>query len=281
MWRLLWLANLLVLSRSDISCDDAMANCKNDIFGCGAMLNRIFNRDVCRSALGWRDNGIRVDKMAKTCPLTCVNAIKNLTATSKGKELKDCQCKTDAVCLTMKARLRRCVLSSEGNYTIFSCTEARKRCSKDNKCKATQTNFLKRCTHLISGVKCTRDCKDSQGELLDSELGKALNECECDGMEEPYCRAIRANYEALCKATRGPRDPDVLTTPSEHTVKMGDGNRNSGANSQFELPVWIFYAAIIAHVYVFFNLQPFCLFSEWHMLVLITQTLNNTRSLEN
>ncbi len=250
MWRLLWLANLLVLSRSDISCDDAITKCQRDFTKCGYMLGRIFG-SACQSALGYDPNMRITGPMKKTCPLTCVNAIKNLTATPAGKEMETCQCDTDAACLTLKARLQRCLLSREENYTIFSCTEARKRCNKDKQCKIIQHSFLRRCTRLISGVECSRDCKDSQDELLNSELGKALNDCECDGREEPYCRGIRANYEALCKGTRGPRVPSVITSPTERRVMA---NQQSRANSQFELPVWIFYAAIMAHVYVFCNL---------------------------
>lgn len=255
MWRLLWLANLLVLSRSDISpisCDSAIEKCRLDFTNCGSLLGRVFG-SACKSALGYDPNMNRITgPMWKTCPLKCVHAIKNLTATPAGKVMETCHCDRDSTCLTMKARLQRCLLSSEGNYTIFSCTKARKRCNRDKQCKAIQHSFLRRCTRLISGVECSRDCKDSQDELLNSELGKALNDCECDGREEPYCRGIRANYEALCKGTRGPRVPNVLTSPTQRRSVMD--YQNSRAKSQFELPVWIFYAAIIAHVCVFFNL---------------------------
>ena len=251
MWKLLWLANLLILSRSDTSCDKAIKKCQLDITKCGYLLGQIFG-SACQSALGYDPYVDRITgPMDKTCPATCVNAIKNLTSTPTGKEMETCQCGRDATCLTLEARLQRCLLMNQGNYTIFSCTEARKQCNEDKQCKVLQNRFLRRCTRLISGVECSPDCKDSQGELLDSELGKALNDCECDGREELYCRGIRANYEALCKGTRGPRVPNVLTPPTERRVMA---NQNSRANSQFELPVWIFYAAIMAHVYVFFNL---------------------------
>lgn len=261
MWRLLWLASLLVVSRSDISCDEATDKCTKDFTECGFALYKIFERRECSAALGFEKDefvGYRISRaMAKTCPLTCVSAINNLTATNAGKAMETCNCERDSTCLTIKARLKRCVLSRNKNYTIFSCTKARKRCNANKDCKRTQFNFLRRCTKLISGVECTRDCRDSQDDLLNSDLGKALNECECDGLEETYCRGIRANYEELCFATRSPRNPgpSAFPVPTERTVKaVPHSGQNSVANSQFELPVWIFYAAIMAHVYMFFNL---------------------------
>ena len=250
------MANVLVLSKKVPKCDDAQQKCANDLWKCGAMLLKIFDDDVCKSALGYNDDWLHgiSGPMAKTCPLKCVSAIINLTATTAGKEMETCDCERDLACLTIKARLRRCLLSSQGNYTFVSCTAARKRCNKDERCKATQESFLQRCTSLIAGQECTQDCKNSQDELLGSVLGKALNDCECDGREEPYCRGIRANYEALCKGTRGPRRPDY-PSPTEETVMIAQNdNHNSRANSQFELPVWIFYAAIMALIPVFLNL---------------------------
>lgn len=257
MWKFLWLANVLVLSQSVLVCEEAKRNCIKDYKKCGAMLLKIFDGDVCKSALGYDDtwpNRIS-GPMAKTCPPTCVSAILNLTATVAGKQMETCDCGGDGTCLTIRARLQRCLLNtSQGNYTFVSCTAARKRCNKDERCKATQHSFLRRCTALIAGHECTQDCKNSQDELLGSVLGKALNDCECDGTEEPYCRSIRANYEKLCKGTRGPRRQEY-PSPTEQTVMRAQhDNENSRANSQFELPVWIFYAAIMAHISVFLNL---------------------------
>lgn len=252
MWRFLWLANLFLLSRSDISCRKATDRCTRH-FKCGLLLNQIFNTERCSRALGYDPKWNQINgPMQKTCPLTCAQAIKNLTSLPQGKAMESCACDSDSVCLTIKARMQRCVRSSEGNYTIMGCTEARKRCDKDrHNCFKTQQKFLKKCSALISGTNCTRECKDSQDELLNSELGKALNDCECDGWEEYICRGIRANYEKLCKATRSSRDPEVISTTGKQTVR-GIG-KNSSVKTQFELPVWILYVAIMAHVYVLYN----------------------------
>lgn len=252
MWRLLWLVNLLVLSRSDLPCDRALDLCKFDK-NCLPMLLRIFS-PLCTSALGYNPELNQIKgAMDKTCPGKCVDAIRNLTSSRSGKSLESCYCENrDATCLTLKARMQRCVIMNEKgkNYTIFGCTKARKRCNDDQDCKKIQTSFLLRCTALISGLDCTQDCKKSQDDLLRSDLGKALNDCECDGREELYCRGIRANYEELCKGSREPRDPDVISTPREKTVK--ESQRNSSGITQCELPVWILYAAIM-HVYVLYN----------------------------
>lgn len=253
MWRLIWLVNVLVLSQSDpqtqISCNDALDNCKRDL-KCLILLNRVFNRRICSSALGFDDDNQIRGGMQKTCPATCVQAIKNLTSSPRGRLLESCSCKREATCLTTKARLQRCVLMSDKNYKILGCTKARKRCTEDENCNKFQNSFLRRCTFLISGVNCTEDCKSSQNELLNSELGKALNDCECDGSEELYCRGIRANYEDLCKLkTRTTRNHNVVITTREKTV----GERNSNGNRRFELPLWILCVAIIAHVCVLYS----------------------------
>lgn len=261
MWWVLWLANLIAVSGSDISCGDAIKNCQKDFAGCGLALYKIFKRTKCLTALGLEDKksvGIRVTgSMEKTCPLSCVSAINNLTATNAGKAMETCNCSKDSKCLTLKARLKRCVLSRTTNYTVFSCTQARKRCNGNKDCKRIQDSFLRRCTKLISGLECTKDCLNSQDELLNSDLGKALNDCECDGIEEPYCRGIRANYEELCVGPRGPRNSDASLTPvpTENIVqKLRSSGQTRSAFSQFELPVWILYAAIAAYVYMFYNL---------------------------
>lgn len=246
----LWLMNLLALSRSESVCWDALKNCQRD-FPCAIKLRGLFTGQ-CQKALGFRYDPKYYGPYPKItgsvepkCPSKCVQAIKNLTSSPKGKAVESCICKDgDGVCLTIIARLKRCVNGSD----IFSCTAARKRCNKDKNCKKNQFNFLKRCSQLISGVKCTQDCKESQKELLGSKLGGALLECDCDGLEEPYCRGIRSNYENLCKPkTRKTRDPDFPT------VLESSNYVNSSPNSQFGLPMWILNAVILAHVFASYH----------------------------
>lgn len=250
---ILWLMNLLALSRSESFCWDALTSCQRD-FPCAIRLRGLFTRQ-CKKALGFRYDPKYgpfpeiTGSMEPKCPSKCVQTIKNLTSSPKGKAVESCLCKPgDGVCLTIIARLKRCVNGSDKNDTIFSCTAARKRCSKDKDCKKNQFNFLRRCSDLISGVECSQDCKESQKELLGSKLGSALLECDCDGREEGYCRSIRSNYENLCKPkTRKTRDPDFPTVPQPSYYV------NSSSNSQFGLPMWILNAVIVAHVFALYH----------------------------
>lgn len=249
MWRLLWLANLLVFSRSELTCEKALEICTTENLECLHMLMKVFSPE-CSSALGYsRKDKLITGAMQKTCPKTCVMAIQNLTSSRWGKYIESCVCaRGDGICMTLKARMKRCVRMNEENFTIDSCTAATNRCSHDKYCKRKQNSFLRRCSQLISGLNCTQDCKRAQEELLRFDLGKALNDCECDGRNEHYCRAIYAYYEELCKGTRIIRNEP---TPREKTdVKE---RRSNTANVLFELPEWILCAAIIAHIYVLFN----------------------------
>merc|ERR1711973_587665 len=89
------------------------------------------------------------------------------------------------------------------NDTKPSCSEVRKNCSKKKQCFKSMGLFLKGCSRLISGVECTDDCLAAKNGFLKLSIGKILeNECECDGVEEPFCRGIRAHYQALCLPIR-------------------------------------------------------------------------------
>lgn len=59
------------------------------------------------------------------------------------------------------------------------------------------------------GLECIKDCLNSKDELLNLDLGKVFNDCECDGFEELYCCGICVNYEELCVGFRGFCNLDV------------------------------------------------------------------------
>ena len=249
MLRLVWLATLFTFSRGDdVSCRESLADCKRDL-NCSLALYSVFGKEECYTAIGYNPDTETVHRgMVLPCPLSCVNAIKALTSLPKGKVWENCKCvNRDPVCLTLKARLRRCIDSRRENYTIFSCTKAREHCNKDEKCDEAQKEFLQSCSLLISGVNCTQACKTAQDGLLSLELGKALNDCECDGMEEYYCRGIRAHYQALCKATRDPRDPNKLPTPAP-TLQLSV--RHSSGQALLGPLMWTFYSTIVANAFL-------------------------------
>ena len=243
MWQLLWLATLFLHARSELHCNAVLKKCKMSFKECVPMLWRVFGEN-CSSALGYDPIYRRINgAMQEKCPINCVKAIQDLTSSRWGKDVESCTCPLgDGYCLTLKARMKRCVQMNEKDFAIISCTEARKNCTADRNCDKTQRRFLRRCNHLISGVNCTQDCKRAQDELLSSDLGKVLYDCECDGEEEHYCRAIRAHYEALCKANRTPRE------------KMNVARQQGNEGHKFsEVSEWILCAVVIIHVYVLRN----------------------------
>ena len=250
MRQLLWLATLFLHARSELSCNAVLKKCKMSVKECVPMLITVFS-DNCSSALGYDPRYRRITgAMQEICPINCVKAIQDLTSSRWGKDIESCSCPLwDGHCLTLKARMKRCVQMNEKNFAIISCTEARKNCTDDRNCDKTQRRFLRRCTDLISGVNCTQDCKRAQDELLSSDLGKALNNCECDGEEEHYCRAIRAHYEALCKANRPVRHKEPTSRGKTYVA----GQQSNEGYKFSEVSDWILCAAIIIHVYVQHN----------------------------
>ncbi|EDO41422.1 predicted protein, partial [Nematostella vectensis] len=135
------------------------------------------------------------------CPRECAIAIHNLTSHSVGELFQDCECvNRDSICLTLKARMRRCMDTLDGprNNTIRGCTEVRQECTNDITCDLAQKNFLKKCSRMISGVECSDECKLAIHNMLSVPHGQELDDCECDGYEEPHCRGIWAHYKALC-----------------------------------------------------------------------------------
>ena len=144
---ILWLMNLLALSRSESFCWDALTSCQRD-FPCAIRLRGLFTQQ-CKKALGFRYDPKYgpfpeiTGSMEPKCPSKCVQTIKNLTSSPKGKAVESCLCKPgDGVCLTIIARMKRCVNGSDKNDTIFSCTAARKRCNRTKTARRINITFL-------------------------------------------------------------------------------------------------------------------------------------------
>ena len=148
-----------------------------------------------------------VSEAAKTCPKKCALELNKFIKSKHGSYLMSCDCPNrDSKCLTMKSRIRKCIASGLGwpmNDTKPSCSEAWKNCTKNSICNKAMGTFLLRCSQLISGVECNANCTKALDGFLELSIGKMLeNECECDGVEEPICRGIRAHYQELCSPTR-------------------------------------------------------------------------------
>lgn len=220
---------------STIDCMTAKKECENDIQCAYAML-KVFKNMACSRSLGYDINSEHITGPAdKVCPTQCGILIYNLTSLAKGKKLQSCECvNRDSICLTLKARLAKCmdtVIHGVRNDTKPGCSTVRVQCSRDKDCNSAQQYFLRKCSQLISGVECSRECKKAQKVLLSSPLGRGLDECECDGFEEPHCRGIRAHQKALCFGIRVTKS----VTPKYRPTQNVGGARSSSENTRLSL----------------------------------------------
>ena len=133
----------------------------------------------------------------RNCSSDCVNAIKKLKSTRKGAALYTCDCYRDGGCLTMKARVAKCLNVDDTALKKPSCTMANANCSGDSHCQKLRTNFLLACNKMISGVECENECLEAQKTLAKNQHGKVLYNCECDGATESLCRGLEANAKQL------------------------------------------------------------------------------------
>ena len=211
-------------------CVDAEATC-GQYTNCALEAGLTFR--VCKKSLAYDYVMNQVTgRMAKRCSWECIYAIGNLTSFPRGKALETCDCGRDAICLTVKSRMQKCREQASGhNNTRQGCTEAREICSNNANCTVLQDEFLLKCNDLISGVACTDECRESQDKFLNSNLGKALSDCECDGIEEPHCRGIRTHYDALCKPRRS-TEPGSPATTSRATRYREETSKEQPTNQQ-------------------------------------------------
>jgi growth arrest-specific protein 1 len=220
-----------------LDCMTARRQCATDLnLQCQRAMYKLFKDMACRKSLGYDFSTGQVTGPAdKVCPSFCAVAIYNLTSHAKGKMLQSCECiNRDSICLTLKARLAKCmdtVVYGPRNDTKPGCTHIRQLCSKDRKCNAAQQYFLRKCSRLISGVECSVDCKWAQKVLLSLPLGSGLNECECDGYEEPHCRGIRAHQQALCFGTRVTKSVTPKYRPTRNVQRVKSGSIDTAKHS--------------------------------------------------
>lgn len=214
-----------------IDCIQAKHDCVDDM-KCAFAMYKLFKNMACMKSLGYDSQEQHITGPAdKVCPKHCGILIYNLTSLDKGKKLQTCKCiNRDSICLTLKARLAKCmdtVVHGVRNDTKPGCSKIREQCTLDKDCESAQQYFLRKCSRLISGVECSRDCKKAQKILLSSKLGRGLDECECDGIEEPHCRGIRAHQKALCFGVRVTKS---VTQKYRPTQNVGNA-RSAGAGS--------------------------------------------------
>ena len=216
--------------KRDLDCFEETNKCTNN-FECTHRMTTVLHT-LCGSSLGYSIQESTFTKAAaKKCPRKCAEELHKFTTTGRGRYLVDCNCPNrDSTCLTMKSRIKKCIASGLGwpmNDTKPSCSEARLNCTNNPDCNRAMGHFLRQCSRLISGVECNEDCRKAQNGFLELSIGKLLeNECECDGVEETFCRGIRAHYQALCLPTRVTKSVSQKLNTTE-----AEGSQRNLANS--------------------------------------------------
>ena len=197
MWKIVWsnlLLSLFLLIRrsSSQSCIKLHKRCMNR-WNCQASLIQLLKID-CIDLFPTRSQG------QAHCSEECRYSIGNFsTYDSLGKQLFTCPCGLDATCLTFRSRTYKCLHNKMKNGKI-GCSEVRRNCKNDTKCSILMEEYLRICTHVISGTECTKECEKIQRQLFSLTVAKDLLSCECDGSleEEKFCRGVRAHTLHLC-----------------------------------------------------------------------------------
>lgn len=187
---------LRVLSASKIqgkSCREAEDKCRNKDLSCDIAYFSF--KSYCPHVVDFSSTATTTDH--KNCSKDCVAAIERLKQTKAGSDLHNCDCEHDGECLTMKARVAKCLADNNDTPKKIGCTLARENCSRNANCKKMLGHLLHACNDMISGVRCEEKCLKAQSKLFESQRGKALFNCECDGIFEPYCRGLLANAKQL------------------------------------------------------------------------------------
>ncbi|XP_016091035.1 growth arrest-specific protein 1-like [Sinocyclocheilus grahami] len=133
------------------------------------------------------------------CPSHCISALIRLNQTANGPFLETCDCGSDPECLRAKRAVEPCVPRTHpGDADGIGCTEARQRCEDEPSCQSSLTAYLSHCGQLFNGRKCSSRCRATIEELLFMPNGELLNQCVCDGLERPFCEAVKQNMVRLC-----------------------------------------------------------------------------------
>ncbi|XP_028661377.1 growth arrest-specific protein 1a [Erpetoichthys calabaricus] len=172
------------------------------------------------------------------CPRHCISALIQLNHTKNGPYLENCDCVNDERCKETKRAIEPCMPRTNG---VLGCTEARRKCDLDPRCNFAMRNYLMRCNKLISGIRCTDDCRNLIEEMVSVPAAVLLNECICDGVERPICEAVKENMARLCfgpDSSTGSSGSDVGDyyyddlEPEERTSSVEETSPNSGSLSR-------------------------------------------------
>jgi hypothetical protein len=189
----LCLFNVHFVTCSTVSCYQALADCNNDVI-CAIKLSQYAKE--CETIVDTYNTITNVSMYP--CSTSCVNAIKSLRQTVKGKALWKCNCVLDAHCISLKTRTEKCLAIANGTYRKrVGCTYAHYKCMIDPRCKDAQMDFLTKCAKIFTLTDCTDQCLCSQKRLFNLPFGRPLLNCECDGYDELYCLGLRAHADSM------------------------------------------------------------------------------------
>lgn len=176
------------------SCDTVRDKCATRV-GCGMALYNLYLG--CNTVMSGRSD---------TCTVRCQSALVSLlTAEDEvGREFINCGCNT-ASCEPTKRRVQNCskaVLAAmdnlEDDTKVVSCTLAEWICQADTSCYTALRFYLKHCSRMLKGDKCTSRCNNSLNILYRQPKAKKMWNCRCMGDEEFNCLEIRRNTRQLC-----------------------------------------------------------------------------------
>uniref|UniRef100_UPI0035902B20 growth arrest-specific protein 1-like n=1 Tax=Myxine glutinosa TaxID=7769 RepID=UPI0035902B20 len=156
----------------------------------------------------------------RTCPSHCVTSLGQLNGTRGGPGLEVCECGPDAACSSAKRRLDPCLPRTLPRGTTLGCTEARTRCLDDAECALALADYLSACGRLFNGERCGPRCRAVIARMLVLPSARRMARCVCDGIERPFCEAVKANMERLCFSAEG--GSGALPRP-DYFREQGDG----------------------------------------------------------
>lgn len=138
----------------------------------------------------------------KRCPSHCISSLVQLNLTQEGPALEDCSCGSDRLCESTKRAIEPCVPKTSS----MGCTEARRRCERDDQCKTSMGEYLTHCGKLFSGATCTNACRNVIAHMRKIPKAQSLDTCVCDGSERTICEFIKHNMKNLCFESPPPDD---------------------------------------------------------------------------
>ncbi|XP_032829746.1 growth arrest-specific protein 1-like [Petromyzon marinus] len=140
------------------------------------------------------------------CPTLCITALVQLNQTRSGPALESCDCGREPRCLRTKSALEPCLPRTftaaadhgGGGRRRVGCTDARHRCLEEPRCSETLDEYLRGCGQLFNGARCSPQCRAVIERMLSLQGARQLSDCVCDGIERPFCEAVKRNMAELC-----------------------------------------------------------------------------------